>query len=360
MSTAEAGGDREADVLFRRDGRAAHVVLNRPRALNALTLEMVGLIHAQLEEWAHDDTVGTVVLTGAGERGLCAGGDIMALWADVPAGGRLAARFWAAEYRLISLISRYPRPFVAVMDGIVLGGGIGLSAHAAVRIVTERSSIGMPETGIGFLPDVGGTYLLARAPGEIGTHLALTGGSVGAGDAVGIGLADHYVPSDRVGRLLELLAVEDPRDAVAECAEPAPEAPLLAARTWIDPAYAGDDAAAIAARLAAGGPEAARAAGRSLARRSPTSVTVTLRAIRQARRLPSLEQVLVQDYRLVRRLHALPDFTEGVRAQIVDKDRNPTWNPPTLELVSAGTVDDCFAPLDDGDLDFDNLKERVS
>jgi enoyl-CoA hydratase len=170
--------DRPADaaepvVVVRRDGRVGHLVLNRPRAINALTLEMVRILQRTLDAWAADDAVEVVVLTGAGERGLCAGGDIVALWEDARTGdGRASATFWAEEYRLDNTIKHYPKPYVAVMDGIVLGGGIGVSAHGGVRVVTERSSIGMPETGIGFLPDVGGTWLLSRAPGETGTRLA--------------------------------------------------------------------------------------------------------------------------------------------------------------------------------------------
>ncbi|MYR13875.1 enoyl-CoA hydratase/isomerase family protein, partial [Streptomyces sp. SID724] len=184
----------EEHVLVHTEGRTGVVTLNRPKALNALTRTMVETIAAALDRWEHDHGVATVVITGAGERGLCAGGDIRSIHKDAKAGGKASAAFWRDEYRLNARIARYPKPYVAVMDGIVMGGGVGVSAHGSVRIVTERSGVAMPETGIGFVPDVGGTYLLALAPGELGTHLALTGAVVGAGDALLCGLADHFVP----------------------------------------------------------------------------------------------------------------------------------------------------------------------
>ncbi len=184
-----------ADVLLRTEGRAGFVTLNRPRALNALTHAMVLAVDEALTAWEHDPAVETVVIDGAGERGLCAGGDIRAIHDDARAGGTASAAFWRDEYRLNARIARYPKPYVALMDGIVMGGGVGISAHGSHRVVTERSRVAMPETGIGFVPDVGGTYLLGRAPGELGTHLALTGTPVGAADAILAGLADRYVPA---------------------------------------------------------------------------------------------------------------------------------------------------------------------
>ncbi len=340
----------EPPVLLHRDGHAAHVVLNRPRAINALTHEMVGVIAAALEEWREDDAVRTVVLTGAGERGLCAGGDIVALWRDAKEGGTEAAAFWADEYRLNALIASYPKAYVAIMDGIVLGGGIGLSAHAPERVVTERSRIGMPETGIGFLPDVGGTYLLSHAPGETGTHLGLTAGSVGAGDAIAIGLADHYVPSERLPALLAALATQDADEALAAFEQPAPASPLAAARSWLDTAYAGDDATAIVARLRALGDEEATRAAEAIEAKSPTSVRVTLRALREAAGMDRLEPALDLEYRLALRFHASHDFVEGVRAQVVDKDRNPRWSPARLAEVSEADVAAYFAPAGDREL----------
>ncbi|WP_156392159.1 MULTISPECIES: enoyl-CoA hydratase/isomerase family protein [unclassified Nocardioides] len=344
------GPDHESPVLLHRDGHAAHVVLNRPRAINALTHEMVGIITAALEEWATDDTVRTVVLTGAGERGLCAGGDIVALWQDAKVGGTAAAAFWADEYRLNAMIEAYPKPYVAIMDGIVLGGGIGLSAHAGDRVVTERSAIGMPETGIGFLPDVGGTFLLSRAPGETGTHLGLTAGSVGAGDAIAIGFADHYVPSDRIPALLADLALREAHVALAAAEQPAPDSPLAAARSWLDDAYAGDDVLVILDRLRSLGTEEATHAAATIEAKSPTSVRLTLRALREAAQMTSLPLALDMEYRLALGLHSHHDFVEGVRAQVVDKDRNPQWDPPRLDLVSDEDVATYFVSLGEREL----------
>ncbi|MCX6400654.1 MAG: enoyl-CoA hydratase/isomerase family protein [Propionibacteriales bacterium] len=342
--------DPEPPVLLRRKGHAAHIVLNRPRAINALTHEMVGIITAALVEWENDDSVRTVVLTGAGERGLCAGGDIVALWQDARVGGTDAAAFWADEYRLNAMIAAYPKPYVAIMDGIVLGGGIGLSAHAGDRVVTERSAIGMPETGIGFLPDVGGTFLLSRAPGQTGTHLGLTAGSVGAGDAIAIGFADHYVPTERIPALLEDLTVREAHVALAAAEAPAPDSPLAAARSWIDAAYAGEDVLVILDRLRALDTAEATKTAATIESKSPTSVKLTLRALREAARMSTLPPALDMEYRLALGLHAHHDFVEGVRAQVVDKDRNPQWEPATLAQVSDDDIAAFFEPRVDREL----------
>lgn len=340
----------ELPVLTDTRGRVGHILLNRPKAINALTQEMVELIDAALTAWEHDDEVQTVLLTGSGERGLCAGGDIVALYEDAKAGGSEAARFWSDEYRLNSRISRYPKPFVAIMDGIVLGGGIGLSAHADVRVVTERSSIGMPETGIGFLPDVGGTWLLSRTPGQVGTHLALTAGSVKAGDAIALGLADWFVESERLPELYAALETEPPEQALPRFASDPPEPIHAAGRHWIDPAYAADDVASILAALdASEDPHAAKAAS-TIRAKSPTSCVVTLRALREAESFDRLEQALDQEYRLALRIHADHDFVEGVRAQVVDKDRNPQWEPASVEAVDPAVVEHYFSSLGDDEL----------
>lgn len=335
----------EPSVLVSTEGHLGRLVLNRPKAINALTHEMVGLLTDALEAWRDDDTVQTVLLTGAGDRGLCAGGDIVSLYHDARADCTEGPAFWRDEYLLDIAIAEFPKPVVAVLDGIVLGGGIGISAHASHRVVTERSSIGMPEVGIGFLPDVGGAMLLARAPGELGTHLALTAGSVDAGNALAIGMADHYVTSDRIEALASALGSTDVDSAIIQMSSPAPEATLLAEREWIDAAYAGDDLAVIAARLDAEHPDAAK----RVRRNCPTSCAVALRALRNAATF-DLRQTLDQDLRLAIRLQARPDFVEGVRAQVIDKDRDPQWDPPTIETLDHTAVDACFASLGDAEL----------
>ncbi|AZM51440.1 3-hydroxyisobutyryl-CoA hydrolase [Streptomyces sp. WAC 01529] len=334
----------DAPVLLRREGRAGHIVLNRPRALNALNHAMVRMVGDALSAWQDDESVATVVLTGAGERGLCAGGDIRSIHDDVRAGGGAAsAAFWYDEYRLNARIARFPKPYVAVMDGIVMGGGVGVSAHGGVRVVTERSRVAMPETGIGFVPDVGGTYLLTRAPGLLGTHLALTGTAVGAADALLCGLADHYVPSECLAEFTATLADTEASDAVRRYARPAPEGELAAHREWIDHCYAAGTVEEIVDRLHACGDRHAKETAETILTKSPTSLKVTLAALRRARELPSLEAVLDQEYRVSCAALGSPDLPEGIRAQVVDKDRRPRWSPAALEQVTEADVDRFFA-----------------
>ncbi|MFB7631645.1 enoyl-CoA hydratase/isomerase family protein [Streptomyces sp. NPDC056149] len=339
-------GADDQPVLLETRGRAGYLTLNRPRALNALTHPMVRRIDGALTAWENDPSIETVVLTGAGERGLCAGGDIRAVHDDARDGdGTASAAFWADEYRLNARIARYRKPYVALMDGIVMGGGVGVSAHGSVRIVTERSRIAMPETGIGFIPDVGGTYLLALAPGSLGLHLALTGAQIGAADALLCGLADHYVPSEALPALGDDLA-ERPVHAVLERhVRPAPSGQLADQRPWIDACYTADTVEEIIDRLSSHGDPAAKEAAETLLTKSPTSLKVTLTALRRARHLGSLEAVLDQEYRVSCASLTAPDLVEGIRAQIVDKDRNPRWSPPALADVTDAHIARFFAPL---------------
>ena len=342
------GAARTADVLFERRGHLGVVTLNRPKAVNALTLGMVTAILEQLTAWADDDSVATVLVRGAGDRGLCAGGDIVAIYRDMVEGTGQAPQFWTTEYRLNALISRYPKPYVAFMDGLVLGGGVGISAHGSVRIVTERTRTGMPETTIGFVPDVGGTLLMSRAPGESGTHAALTGAHLSGADALFLGLADHFVPSASLPALAEALETSTPEAAVARYVQEPPASALAEQREWIDAAYASDDAEEIVRRLRAAGGEAAEAAA-TIETKSPTAVKLTLASLRRVRGL-SLEETLAQEYRVGLRSLAGPDFREGIRAQVVDKDRNPQWKPASLAEVTAADVEHSFAPLGDREL----------
>jgi enoyl-CoA hydratase len=353
----------EPPVIARVTDGLGRLTLNRPAAINALTAEMVGIIRRALADWAGSDTVRTVLIDGAGPRGLCAGGDLRAMHADAVSGGTGSLDFWADEYRLNADIAAYPKPVVSWMDGLVMGGGIGVSAHASLRIVTERSRLAMPEVGIGFHPDVGGSWLLAHAPGEIGTHLALTGGTIGAADAITAGLADHFLPADRLPALIEALTSHDAAasgivgdsapptgrnagtsaaQAVTSLAAEPPPGILGAARHWIDECYAGDDVATIVDRLTRHPSPDAQAAAKEIATKSPTSLVVALRSVRSAARLPGLREALDQEYRLSAALLRLPDLAEGIRAQIIDKDRRPRWQPPTLAEVDPAVVDACF------------------
>ncbi|GGT13512.1 enoyl-CoA hydratase/isomerase family protein [Streptomyces purpureus] len=347
---AGAQGSSLDTVVVRTEGHLGRIVLNRPKALNALTHAMVRRIADALSAWEDDPAVRAVLVTGAGERGLCAGGDIRAIHDDARSGGTASAGFWRDEYRLNARIARFPKPYVAVMDGLVMGGGVGISAHGGVRIVTERSRVAMPETGIGFVPDVGGTYLLARAPGELGTHLALTATAVGAGDALLCGLADHFVPSALLPRLAEDLAREPVAEVLPRYARPAPEGELAAQREWIDACYAAGTVEEIVERLENHGGPAAKEAAAAVLAKSPTALKVTFEALRRARRLGSLERVLEQEYRVSCAALTSADLVEGIRAQVIDKDRRPRWSPPTLADVTDADVARYFTPLGDREL----------
>lgn len=305
---------------------------------------------------ATDASISQVLVCGSGERGLCAGGDIVAIYRDATGGGDATADFWRTEYQLNSLISRYPKPYIALMDGLVLGGGVGISAHGSVRIVTERTRCGMPETTIGFVPDVGGTYLLSRAPGEAGTHAALTGAHLSAGDVLYLGMADYFVPSEQLPALKLALETETAPDAVVRFACPAPESALAAERELIDSAYAAESVEEILQNLRAQGSEHAE----TIAAKSPTAVKVALASLRRSRELGSLEEVLDQEYRVGLRFLAGHDLAEGIRAQVIDKDRNPQWSPASLAAVSQADVESYFAPLGERELGLAAISESSS
>ncbi|GAA5068216.1 enoyl-CoA hydratase/isomerase family protein [Nocardia callitridis] len=351
----------EPEVLVERRDGVGLITLNRPKAINALNHPMALTITEALREWAVDDGVRTVAVTGAGERGLCAGGDIVAIHSDASAsvasaGGAAAeadsatGRFWRDEYILNALIGEYPKPYVVVMDGIVMGGGVGLSGHGSHRIVTERSKIGMPEVGIGFIPDVGGTYLLSRTPGEIGTHVALTTARMSAGDAIAAGFADYFVPSEQIPALLETLRTESADVAIAKFATAAPESGLVAARSWIDSCYSADTVEEIVDRLRAHDAQEANEAAEAILGKSPVALKVTLRSLRAARALSSLEAVLNEEYRVSIASLSSHDLVEGIRAQVIDKDRAPKWVPPTLPEATDDLVEAYFAELGDREL----------
>ena len=336
------------DVLIRRQGRAGRITLNRPKALNALAYPMVAPMYEALRAWVDDPAVALVILDGAGDRGLCAGGDVVSLYnSRATEGSGLAAKFWREEYRLNALIGAYPKPFVAIQDGIVLGGGIGLSSHASHRVVTERSMLAMPETTIGLIPDVGGTWLLAHAPGQLGAYLGLLGHRMNAGDALYAGFSDTCIPSAKLPELIHVLAdTTDPVSvAIAALAAAPPPTTLAAHRDAIDQAFRFDRIEEIQAALVQMPGEFAARTLRDFTPRSPLALKTTLAAIRRARSLPSLPAALEFEYRLCLRLFEHGEFPEGIRALLVDKDRKPAWNPPCLAEVTSAIVDALFAPL---------------
>jgi enoyl-CoA hydratase len=332
------------DILVSVEHGVGLVTLNRPKAINSLNDVMVAGLAKALDDWEHDDAVHTVLLTGAGERGLCAGGDVIAIYHDAKSGGSESRTFWHDEYVLNSHIARYPKPYVALMDGIVMGGGVGVSAHAGVRVVTDTTKVGMPEVGIGFIPDVGGTFLLSRAPGRLGLHAALTGAPFSGADAIAMGFADHFVPHDALAAFKASVIADGVDEALAAHAVAPPASALLAQRHWIDECFAGETVPDIMAALRAQDTGPATDAANLIATRSPIALAVTFEAVRRAAKLDTLEDVLRQEFRTSCAALRSHDLVEGIRALLIDKDRDPKWSPATLTLCDPADVEKYFAP----------------
>lgn len=349
-----AAAPTEPEIEVTVTGPVGHLRLNRPRRINALTQDMIATVRQTLDRWRDDDTVQVVLIDGAGERGLCAGADIRELRAALmdagSSGVEQGTEFFVQEYGMNAELAAYPKPIVALMDGIVLGGGMGISAHCRIRVATERSSLGMPETAIGLFPDVGILHLLARAPGEVGTHAALSGARFGPADALAAGLVDHVVPSSALGDLrAALVAGRSPEDAdlwseLSAGVEVPPATLTGPDREWIDACYVGDgpaDVLDIVQRLQARPEPAAQAAAGTLRTMSPTSLAITLVAIRRAAGM-TLQQVLDQDLQLATACLRHPDLPEGIRARLVDRDNDPHWTPARIEDLDPSTVDGYF------------------
>ena len=339
------------DILFERRGAAGVITLNRPKALNAVTHDMVRALARQLAAWEQDAAVTRVVITAAGERAFSAGGDIRALY-ELGRAGRQdeMLTFWRDEYPLNAYIKRYPKPYVALIDGIVMGGGVGISVHGSHRVAGDRFTFAMPEVGIGFFPDVGATWFLPRMPGELGTWCALGGDRLKTADAVAAGIATHHVRSQRFPELLDALCGNVSVDALlAAFAEPAGEGMVTARGATIDRLFAGDRVEDILQQLdaeAKSGPESEWAAATAAAIRtkSPTSFKLGLAQVRRGRDW-SFEDCMRAEMRIVSRIVHGHDFYEGVRAVIVDKDNAPRWNPAALDAVSDAEVERHFADL---------------
>lgn len=350
MTTAQNG-----EIIVRQERALRRITLNRPKALNALTLGMAVEMTAHLRGWASDPDVGIILLDGAGDRGLCAGGDIRALYDAAKTGSPLPAKFWSTEYYLDVLIARYPKPVVALMDGVVMGGGVGLAAHAAFRVVTERSAVAMPEVGIGFFPDVGASFLLARCPGRTGTYLALTGERINAADAIYCGFADIHIATAKLaelpGALADYRTAAEVKRTLAGMSSPPAAGRLQAARSWIDECFAAGSVEEIFRRLQSSNVAEPRAAA-AMSKASPTSLKVTLRNVRDAVSFKRLEDSFRQDFRIALAAIAGHDFVEGIRATIVDKDRDPKWRPEKLEEVTPDIVDRHFKSVGERELKF--------
>jgi enoyl-CoA hydratase len=343
--------EKEDELVVTTEGSLGVIRLNRPKALNALTLDMVRAMNAALDRFETDNSVGVILLEGAGDRGLCAGGDIRSLYDSIRAGGDLGKVFWREEYILNARIASLKKPYVAIMNGVVMGGGVGLSAHGAHRVVTEKTQLAMPETGIGFFPDVGGTWLLSRAPGQLGIYYGLTGQSMTGMDAIRCGFADLLVPAEKLGELRQALTRLGGeanngmvRGVLAHYALPRGPAPIDEHRKLIDIAAAHENAADIISAFEREFSEFSQGIARTLRTKSPTSLTLTMRLLREAKTSTSLRQCLAREYGAALEIFISHDFPEGIRAAVIDKDKSPKWQPATLADVTPAMIDAYFVP----------------
>ena len=363
MTASAPAAVAEPDLIVRREGAAGIIRLNRPKAINAVTSEMSIGIDKALDQFETDPAVALVLLEGAGERGLCAGGDIRGLYESSREGGDLGKRFWRQEYIMNARIARFPKPYVAFMDGLVMGGGVGLSAHGSHRVVTEKTKLAMPEVGLGFFPDVGGTFLLSHAPGEIGTYFGLTGQTMNGPDAIYAKFADAVVPSGKLAGLRETLvnlgvgaSAAEVKAAIDGFATGETSGSVAAQQPQIDRWFSHDRMEDIVADLKRDGSELAQATLKALNEKSPRGMVVALKLLRLARGSSSLEQCLVREYRAALEVFRSDDFREGVRAAVIDKDRNPKWSPPAIEDVTPQMVAPYFAEIGADELTFDKAK----
>jgi enoyl-CoA hydratase len=359
-ASAAAVAGAEPDLIARREGAAGVIRLNRPKTINAVTLAMFRDIDKALDAFEADPDVGLILLEGAGDRGLCAGGDIRALYESSKVRGDLGKILWREEYILNARIAKFPKPYVALMDGIVMGGGVGLSAHSRHRVVTERTKLAMPEVGLGFFPDVGGTWLLSRSPGEIGTYFGLTGQTMNGPDAIYARFADAVVPSGKLGALREALTKMrsnatsgEVKTVIDGFSTGERSGPVAAMQPRIDAWFAHDRMQDIVAALARDGSELALSTLKTLNEKSPRGMVVTLKLLRLARASSSLEACLVREYRAALQVFASDDFREGVRAAVIDKDRNPRWSPRGIEDVTPEMTAPYFADIGADELVFD-------
>ncbi len=341
--------DESVEVVCEKQGEAGLITLNRPKALNALNLTMVREMRRALDAWEQDPSVTRIVVQGAGEKAFCAGGDIRQLTEDLKAGRREEAlAFWREEYQLNIRIKRYPKPYVALIDGIVMGGGVGVSLHGSHRVAGERYLFAMPEVGIGFFPDVGGTYALPRLPGETGMYLALTGERVKRADAVMLGLATRSVASASIPTLRDALIAGEPVDgALDRAAADAGPAPIEALRAVIDSCFSGESVVSILERLdeaAANGSDFAAKTAAGMRAKSPTSMNLAFEQVRRGASL-DFEEAMKVEFRIVSRIGDGHDFYEGVRAVIIDKDNQPRWQPASLDQVDRVAIERHFASL---------------
>ncbi len=342
------------DLIVTKTGRAGHVTLNRPKALNALTHTMCLDLEAAMTDWENDPSVDLLLIDAMGEKSFCAGGDIVSIYNEGKVGQiENSRKFWRDEYRLNHTIATYAKPYVAIMDGIVMGGGVGISAHGSHRVVTERTMFAMPECAIGLLPDVGGTYLLGQMPGASGEYAGLTGARLSGADCIYAGLADYLVPSDKLESLKAALQETGDIAVLQEFSIEPEVSSLETNRAAIDAIFAQDTVEAISQSLQDDPSDFAQAALKGLSRGAPLMLKTTLAALRAARVDGSLEHALRNEYRIVSMALKDGELIEGIRAAVIDKDRSPKWKYPTLESVPQKLVDRLYHPAEDGDFAID-------
>ena len=348
------------EILFERRGGVGFVLLNRPNALNALSLTLIEAFDARLEAWARDPAVKAVVVRGAGERAFCAGGDVRSIWEGGRSVGGPASQLFRREYMLIRRIKVLAKPYIPLIDGIAMGGGVGVSVHGSHRVATERTLVALPETQIGLFPDVGSSHFLPRLPGALGLYLGLTGARLKAADAIAAGLADRYVESAKLPDLEAALAAADwsggdAHGVVAATidafASEAGKPSLAERRAAVDRCFGRDSVAAILAALEAEGGDWAESTLKTLGDCSPTSLEVTFEQLRRGATL-GFDEAMIMEYRLSQAFLARHDFHEGIRAIVIDKDNAPKWRPDTLAEVTPDLVEAHFAPLGDSELTF--------
>ncbi|MFT4726519.1 MAG: enoyl-CoA hydratase [Granulosicoccus sp.] len=349
------GGSLVIDVVVRVEGQVGRLTLNRPSALNALSHEMSLTIEAALIDWQTNDKVTLILIDAQGDKAFCSGGDVTMLYQQGMAGDFESGRqFWSDEYRLNVLINDYPKPFVAVMDGITMGGGIGISAHGSHRIVTERSSLALPECSIGLVPDVGTTHLLSRSGGHLGEFLALTGERLSASDALFAGFADYYVPSERLHALKEAL-IESGDVNVIERFQQSAEPSVLADRAvGINSVFGDETLSLVIDKLEQLEQKWAQSAAKKIGRSSPLSLLLAFDLVRQARSTPGIRNALNREYRVVSRSMEHGDFLEGVRAALIDRDRKPSWKHASISQVPQEIITQFRNDAPEGDLVFNS------
>lgn len=346
-----------ADIHIRRDGALGRITLNRPAALNALTYDMVLAIDAALDGWGDNDDIACLLIDAAGERAFCSGGDIAEMYATGTSGDYgYGRKFWRDEYRMNARLHAFPKPVISLMQGYTMGGGVGVGCHASHRIVGESSQIAMPECGVGLVPDVGGSLMLAQAPGRLGEYLGTTGARMGPGDAILAGFADYFVPQDDWPALTQTLISTGDCEAVNRAAQPAPASRLAALQPEIDEHFAGEALSDILQSLSHADSPFAADARKLLARGSPLSMACAIEMTHRLRGDKTLHDALALEYRFTFRAMEKGDFLEGIRAAIIDRDRSPHWRHPDPEHVPLTDVSAMLMPLGPDALTFEETQ----